>query len=172
MNSSEKVISDFEINTRDFIEVLSSFTQDQINQIPFEGSWTAAKVGRHIYKALAGVPGTLKDPGTKTERAADKLVAPIDKIFLDFSIKLHSPSFIIPEDTEYNRQELLDDFETLISLIIDTAKPLDLTVTTPFELPKIGFLTRQELIHFSSVHTQRHTRQLRKIREHITATAA
>jgi hypothetical protein len=172
MNSSEKVISDFEIKTREFIEVLSSFTQEQINEIPFEGSWTAGKVGRHVFKALVGMPQTLEGPVTKTERAPDKLVEPIDKIFLDFSIKLDAPSFIIPEDREYNRQEMLDALGSKITQTIDTAKPLDLTASTAFELPKFGHLTRHELIHFAGVHTQRHTRQLRKIREHFTAAAS
>jgi hypothetical protein len=172
MNSSEKAISDFEKNSREFIEVLSSFKQEQINEVPFEGSWTAGKVGRHVFKALKGMPKTLQGPVTKTERASDKLVEPIDTIFLDYSIKLNAPSFIIPEDREYNLQEMLDAFHDLITQIIDTAKPLDLTATTAFELPKFGHLTRHELIHFAGVHTKRHTRQLRKIREHLTATTS
>jgi hypothetical protein len=172
MSSSQKVISDFEKLTREFREVLASFTQEQFNEIPFEGSWTAGKVGRHIFKALKGMPETLQGPVTKTERAPDELVAPIDKIFLDFSIKLNAPSFIIPEDREYNRQEMLEAFDHLIPQTIDTAKPLDLTASTAFELPKFGHLTRHELLHFAGVHTQRHTRQLRKIREHLTATVS
>ena len=70
MNSSEKVISDFEKNTREFIEVLSSFTQDQINEIPFEGSWTAGKVGRHILKHWPVCQKHSRVLVTKTERAA------------------------------------------------------------------------------------------------------
>jgi hypothetical protein len=172
MNSSEKVISDFENNTREFVEVLSSFTQDQLNVVPFEGSWTAGKVGRHVFKALVGMPKTLEGPVTKTERKPDELIEPIDKIFLDFTKKLNAPSFIIPEDREYNRQEMTEALTDKITQTIITAKPLDLTASTAFELPTFGLLTRHELLHFAGVHTKRHTRQLRKIREHLTATAS
>jgi hypothetical protein len=172
MNSSEKLISDFERLTREFYEVLSSFTQEQINLVPFEGSWTAARVARHVYKALVGMPKTLEGPVTKTERAPDELVKPLDKIFLDFTITLNSPAFIIPEDRDYNRQELLDSFQEKIRQIIDIAKPLDLTTLTAFEMPRLGHLTRYELVHFAGVHTQRHTRQLKKIREHLIPAAS
>ena len=172
MNPSEKVISDFEKITREFQGVLSTFTQEQINEIPFEGSWTPGKVGRHVYKALVNMPRTLQGPVTETERKPDELVEPIDKIFLDFTIRLHSPAFIIPEDKDYDKLELVDGFQEKIREIVDTAKPLDLSATTGFELPKFGRLTRLELIHFAGVHTQRHIRQLKKIREHLTATAS
>jgi hypothetical protein len=172
MNPSEKVISDFEKITREFYQVLSSFTQDQFNEIPFEESWTAGKVGRHVYKALARIPATLEGPVTKAERTPDELVEPINKIFLDFSIKLKSPEFIVPEDKEYDRDRMLAAFKDKIKEILDTARPLDLTETTGFELPTIGHLTRMELIYFAGIHTQRHTRQLKKILEHFVATAS
>ena len=172
MNPSEKVISDFESTTREFQHVLSSFTQEQINEIPFEGSWTPGKVGRHVYKALVNMPKILQGPVTQTERKPDELVEPINKIFLDFTIRLQAPEFIIPEDKDYDRQELITAFENKIQEIVDTAKPLDLIDTTGFQLPKFGHLTRLELIYFAGVHTQRHIRQLKKIREHLAATAS
>jgi hypothetical protein len=170
MNPSQKVISDFEKKVSEFSEVLSSFTQEQFNAIPFEGSWTPGKVGRHVYKALVRMPATLQGPVTKVERVPDELVEPINKIFLDYSIQLKSPDFIVPEDREYDRQEMLTVFHDKIKEIIDTARPLDLTATTGFELPTIGHLTRMELIYFAGIHTQRHTRQLKKIMGHFAPT--
>ena len=171
MNPSEKVINDFERIAREFYEVLSSFTQEQFNEVPFEGSWTAGKVGRHIYKALFNLPKTLQGPVTKEERKPDELIEPINKIFLDYTIQLKSPDFIIPEDKEYNRQEMLEAYQQKIKETVDTARPLDLTATTGFQLPTIGYLTRMEIIYFSGVHIQRHARQLKKIQGYF-ATAA
>ena len=170
MNQSEKVISDFEKLSGEFYSILSSFSQEQFNEIPFEGSWTAGKVGRHIYKALFNLPKTLKGPFTVTERKPDELVAPINKIFLDYSIQLKSPEFIVPEDAVYDRDEMLAAYQDKVKEAIEAAKPLDLTATTPFELPTIGHLTRMELIYFSGIHIQRHTRQLKKIGEHFVTT--
>jgi hypothetical protein len=172
MNQSEKVISDFEKIAREFAEVLTSFTQEQFNEIPFEGSWTAGKVGRHVYKAIARMPATLEGPVTKAERGPDELVDQINKVFLDFTIKLKSPDFIVPEDKEYDRQEMLTAFQDKIKEIVDTAQPLDLTATTGFNLPTIGHLTRMELLYFAAIHTQRHTRQLKKILGHFAPTAS
>lgn len=172
MNPSEKVINDFEKIAREFYEILSSFTQDQFNEVPFEGSWTPGKVGRHVYKALVRMPATLKGPVTKVERAPDELVESINKIFLDHSIKLKSPDFIVPEDNEYDKQEMLAAFQDKIKEILDTARPLELTDATGFELPTIGHLTRMELIYFAGIHTQRHTRQLKIIRGHFSPTVS
>jgi hypothetical protein len=170
MNPSEKVISDFEKKASEFLEVLSSFSQEQFNEIPFEGSWTAGKVGRHIYKALFNLPKTLQGPVTKAERSPDELVEPINKIFMDYTIQLKSPDFIVPEDKEYDRQEMLAAYLVKIKETLDTARPLDLTATTGFQLPTIGHLTRMELIYFSSIHILRHTRQLKKIQGHFAIT--
>jgi hypothetical protein len=172
MNPKEKVISDFEKIALEFSEVLSSFTQEQFNEIPFEGSWTAGKVGRHVYKAIVRMPATLEGPVTKAERAPDELVDQMNKVFLDFTIKLKSPDFIVPEDKEYDRQEMLAAFQDKIKEILDTARPLDLTDTTGFQLPAWGYLTRLELIYFAGIHTQRHTRQLKKILGHFAPTAS
>jgi len=172
MNPSEIVINDFEKRAGEFYEVLSSFSREQFNEVPFEGSWTAGKVGRHIYKALFNLPKTLKGPFSVVERKPDELVAPINKIFLDHSIQLKSPDFIVPEDKEYDRDEMLAAYQDKVKEIIDTAQPLDLSVTTGFELPTIGYLTRLEIIYFSGIHIQRHTRQLKKIREHFIPVAS
>lgn len=172
MNQSEKVISDFETNAREFYELLSSFSPEQFNEIPFEGSWTPAKVGRHIYKALFNLPKTLQGPVTPSERTPDELVAPINKIFLDYTIKLKSPDFIIPEDKEYDQQEMLTAYQAKIKETVDIARPLDLTAVTAFELPTIGHLTRMEIIYFSGVHIKRHARQLKKIQGHFSPAAS
>ena len=87
MNPSEKVINDFENIAHEFYEVLSSFTQEQFNEIPFEGSWTAGKVSRHVYKALVRMPATLEGPVIKVDRAPDEMIESINKVFLDFSVK-------------------------------------------------------------------------------------
>lgn len=37
-------------------KTISLFTQEEINRIAFEGSWTAGQVTRHIIKATSGFP--------------------------------------------------------------------------------------------------------------------
>ncbi len=97
-----------------------------------------------------------------------------DKIkasFLDFTIKMKSPDFIVPADKNYKKDELLkilENFRLKINLAIET---LDLAKTClAFELPVLGFLTGLESIYFILYHTQRHIQQLKNIYQKLKAT--
>ena len=45
----ETPIQEFEETTFDLGKVLSSFSQEEFNKIPFEGSWTAGQVAEHLF---------------------------------------------------------------------------------------------------------------------------
>ena len=84
---------------------------------------------------------------------------------LDLNKKFESPEFIVPPETNYEKQSLI---ETLTAQNQQAAKgiaTLDLTKTSShFSLPNIGTMTRLEIFSFILVHTQRHIHQLRKIK--------
>ncbi len=82
-------------------EIISSFNEDQINLIPFEGSWTAGQVAEHILLSVSGFEKTINGSVAETERAPDALKDKIKASFLDFTIKMKSPDFIIPAEKNY-----------------------------------------------------------------------
>ena len=152
--------------TEGFLEAISLFTQEQFNIIPFEGSWTAAQVTEHIFKAEVGIPQIWQGNAKPTERAVDQNVPMISKIFLDFENKMKSPEFIVPSPAGViqDREERYQAMEKNRTEIEKLAAGIDLSLTyTDFALPNMGALTGQEWVVFLTVHSFRHMHQLRNI---------
>ncbi|TPG38448.1 DinB family protein [Flavobacterium pectinovorum] len=145
-------------------QAISLFTQNEINLIPFEGSWTAGQVTRHIIKATTGFHQICDGNTKKLHAAFDEKVPIIKKIFLDFNSKYNSPEFIYPETKDYDKTELLSTLQKIENEMLDIAENYDLTLTCmDFEIPGIGNLTIYELLTFGISHSKRHTHQLQNI---------
>lgn len=145
-------------------EVISSFNEDQINFIPFEGSWTPGQVAEHIILSVSGFEKTINGPVTETARGPDALALKLKETFLDFTTKMKSPDFIVPAEKHYQKDKLLSTVEELKAKINQAIEKLDLTKTCiGFELPVLGFITRLESVYFILYHTQRHIHQLKNI---------
>jgi DinB superfamily len=146
-------------------KVFSSFSQQQIDKIPFAGSWTAGQVAEHINKSIGNLPEFFNSNTVPTsDRPFDANVSTLQHIFLDFSTKMQSPEFILPQANHHDKEAMLESFSILKEQMINAAETLDTTLTCKnFEMPGIGFLTRFEWLHFFVVHTQRHTYQLKNI---------
>ena len=146
--------------------VLSSFSPAEINQVPFEGSWTAGQVGRHLLKAFGEMSQLLEYGNVKdTDRAPDEKMKMIKGDFLNFDIKMKSPDFLTPETKTYQKEELIISLDKTYTDIINTGGVVDLSKTlTDFEIPGYGHFTRLESVYFAICHTQRHIHQLKNIR--------
>lgn len=159
------IISHLENVLNETIQILESFNETELNKIPFKESWTAGQVGCHLLKSETGMDNLLYAPSETVNRASDKNVEELKKIFLDFTVKFKSPDFIIPEDKEYNKQELLSDLKEVKNKIIKAAEnvKLDEIAPLPDGHPFIGY-TKLEMIHFLTYHTTRHNRQIKNIK--------
>ena len=150
------------------LKALDAFSQEQLNKVPFEGSWTGGQVSEHLVMAVSAA--LLYGNTTETERQPDVMVKPLRDQFLDFNTKMKSPDFIIPSDGPHDKQELRGQLEKIWEEIEEAAGTLDLTKTClDFELPGAGHLTRLEWLNFMVVHTKRHTHQLNNIYKGLTA---
>jgi hypothetical protein len=146
------------------IQLVADFKQEQINVIPFEGSWTAGQLAQHMVMANAGFAEILKGPVKDTERAPDEIVPKIKGDFLNFNIKMTTPDFIRPEAKNYKKDELVSALKHIKESVAEAAGSLDMTKTCmAFELPVYGYLTRLEAVSFITYHTQRHIHQLKNI---------
>ncbi len=47
----EEILNQLQKTTDELIHGLSSLSQEQLNAVPFEGSWTAAQLGEHLHKS-------------------------------------------------------------------------------------------------------------------------
>ncbi len=167
----QELQSDINKTFKELLEIISSVQQDQINIVPFEGSWTAGQVAEHIILSASGFEEVMNGPVAETKRAPDELKEKIKASFLDFTTKMKSPDFIVPEYKNYEKDDLIKTLENLREKIIQAIETLDLTKTClAFELPVLGFLTRLESIYFILYHTQRHIHQIKGIYQKIKET--
>jgi ketosteroid isomerase-like protein len=165
-----KLLDELEATTADLLRTLSLYKDEEINTIPFEGSWSGGQVADHLQKANGGALKVIHARVQPTERPVDKNNETIRNIFLDFSTKLKSPDFILPSEEPLKKDELFNSLKSTMEGLQEGAKNLNLDDTClDFNLPTIGLLTRLELIYFCIYHTQRHTRQLKNIYSKISA---
>lgn len=150
------------------ITLSTSINPEQFNQIPFEGSWTAGELAQHMIKANSGFVSILYGQVRDTERSPDELTERIRRDFSDYSMRMKSPDFIVPEQKDYDQDASVKVLMAIKAEVIQAADTLDLTKTClAFELPVYGYLTRLEAICFVLYHTQRHVHQLQNIRQKL-----
>ncbi|WP_294819777.1 DinB family protein [uncultured Flavobacterium sp.] len=161
-----EIISQLEAALGKTITLLSSFNEKDLNAVPFEGSWTAAQVGRHLYKAGNGMDELLLAPTEAVGRNPEEKAQELKNLFLDFSIKMESPDFIVPEEKEYDKELLIASLREVKNKMIPAAKETDLTqlAMLPEGHPLQGH-TKLEIVHFVAYHTMRHNHQIEKIGE-------
>jgi PhnB protein len=157
----EKVFREVDRQTSEFLQIVSSFNEIEINSMAFEGSWTAAQVADHVRKSNNGIAQALQMKGRRGERSADQRVAELEAVFLNFDKKLSSPKFILPAQKTYDRLVLIERLERSIERIRQERGNADLAEI--IDLSTLGTISKWELLHFVVFHTQRHIHQLKNI---------
>lgn len=153
---------------KNLLLVLDSFNQDNINIVPFEGSWMAGQVARHVLKSASGVSAALNGPAKTADRDPAQHLKLLGDIFLNFDIKMKSPDFVLPDDEPGDKKTLIQLLGETFDGIVRIAESEDLDmICTTFEMPTLGFLSKKEFIWFTIVHTQRHIHQLENISDHL-----
>lgn len=149
----------------ELMQTFSAFSQEQIDKLPFEGGWTAGEVAEHITKSIIGLPQLFAHQTVPTTgRNFDAKVAAIRDLFLDFSTKMKSPDFILPQEKYHDKQKMLATFDQIKTQTTNAVSAIDLTLTCQLaEFPGMGFLTVYEWLNFAIVHTKRHTHQMKGI---------
>ena len=89
-------------------DLMSSVDEKRINTIPYEDSWTAPQLLRHVTKSINGMAKALQMNAKPAERDPGERIEELKKVFLDFSKKMKSPEFIVPEDGTYEKQPTID----------------------------------------------------------------
>jgi hypothetical protein len=149
-----------------YISTLEKFGDQQINEVPFEGSWTPGKVTDHIIKATSGIPDKHTEPAA---RPYDEKVPLMESVFLDLTSKFKSPAFVVPGDGPFNKTELIEKLRSLLHKHLQKIANMDVTaLCLGFELPTIGTMTRYEWFRFIVAHIKRHHFQLNNILDVMT----
>ncbi len=161
--TQKEIHIDIDETLSELLKTVSGFEQEKFNIVPESGGWTPGQITQHVVLSISGFVDLMKGPAQHTNRKADEHVDTIKNIFLNFTRKLKSPDFIIPEAKDYNKEDLLNTLRKLKSALEEIIETADLNETcTAFGLPTLGNLTRQEALAFVVYHTKRHIHQLEK----------
>jgi len=154
----------------DFSNVISELTEKQINQVPFEGSWTAGEVAGHLLRSLKNSSALLQRNTAESNRPADEKEEQVIKFFSDTSKKMKNPDFTSPEKSHYTKEEIIDGFNNIEKDLTEAVESLDLSmICKSYELPGFGEFTRHEWLTFYLTHVQRHTGQLKRIKSMVSS---
>jgi len=137
--------------------------EDKINTIPYDGSWTAPQLLRHVTKSINGMTKAMHMDAKPAERNPGERIEELKKIFLNFSKKLTQPDFIVPEELIYEKQSSIEELNKSFNRFKESADNANLDDLVE-GLP-LGPITKLEIIHFVLYHTQRHLHQMKKICE-------
>ena len=143
------------------LDLMFPLDNDEVNTVPYKDSWTAAMLLRHVSKSLHAMSGALRTDSKPGERDPGEKIAELKKVFLDFSAKLKSPDFIVPENGPYEKQSIYEELKNSLSRFKESAEHANLTDLVE-GLP-LGPVTKLEILHFVVYHSQRHLYQMKKI---------
>ena len=148
-------------------ELIHSFMEPLINEVPFEGSWTPGQVADHILKSQKGVLQVLNGKTEVANRKPDEYVHGLKDVFMDFSTKMKSPDFVLPANQPLDKSKLLERVTTARKGWEEAMK-LDLTlICLDAILPGSPPMTRLEWSSFVLFHTKRHNNQLARMLDHV-----
>jgi hypothetical protein len=157
----EKLLASLDKTTSQLLEVINKFTPQNINSIPFEGSWTAGQVADHVTKSNISITRALSLTGTAINRDPGERIQELAEVFLNFSTKLKSPDFILPGQDYYEKEVIIAHLNHWLVKLKEIAQESDLSEM--IKHPAFGDITKFEILHFVLYHTQRHIRQLENI---------
>ena len=158
---AKEILDQLDETTSAFLNVISSFTEEEINTIPFQKSWSAAQVADHVMQSTDSMVNSLNTKGKITLRSIDEGVQGLKDVFLNFDTKLQSPKFILPGKDLYNREELIEKLNNSFWQLKTLSNTVDLSETINHVV--FGDITKLEIVHFVVYHTQRHIHQLKNI---------
>ena len=160
-NMKKNILVQYEHTARQLLKLISSFSRDELNTIPYAGSWTAAQVVSHVTKSNQSIVQALNLEAKTTNRKPDIRVEELRTIFLDFNTKLQSPDFILPKNGTYNKEVIIADLQKSIEQLKEESENVNLSGA--IHHIAFGDITKLELLHFVVYHTERHIYQLKNI---------
>lgn len=141
--------------------LMKSLSEEQVNAVPYEGSWTAGQLFSHVTKSINAMADALLNESQPAERDPAEKADGLKATFLNFSNKFQSPDFITPDAGTYQKQECIDALNRSYELLKENA--VNANMSDLLQRLLLGEITKLELLHFVLYHTQRHLYQMKRI---------
>jgi hypothetical protein len=164
-STQQELIREIDDTISQFIDMISMLDNGQINEIPYENSWTAGQLFNHIQKSTAGVVKAMKTDGKPTDKDSRDKITELKNIFLDVSNKFQSPHEIVPDAGPFEKQKTVDDLKQCFKDLEFYSRNTNLN--EEMDGGPLGPITKYELLHFVLYHSQRHLRQMKRIYEAV-----
>ena len=153
------------------LETVAVFNDTHFNQVPFEGSWTAAQVSEHVLKSLDGINEMVHASTQPTTRDPEQYINELREMMENFGMKAKSAPNLLPGKEPVTKTAIQNRLLQSRDDLFHSIRNVDLSETCiGFEFPGIGYLTRFELISFAAFHTQRHIQQMKNIQKTVSNT--
>lgn len=153
----------FQQATGTFITLMEKLDENALNKKSAQGGWTPGQIGDHILRSYASAE-TMTGRTESTNREPDEKVPSIKEVFTDFTIRMDSPTAVLPSRQPLDKSVLLASLRDRVAQMRETIDTQDLSKTClDFVIPEYGAFTRLEWAWFNTYHTQRHLRQLKSV---------
>lgn len=163
--TQEELINEIGTFHQGLNRTLSRFSDETLNTVPFEESWTAGQVAEHIINSQLYIITQLSEgPVSTADRLYDQEINTIQEIFRDMESKAKTDESIAPGPPPHDLktlQKALQEQKKQQIKIIKTKKLEEFSAI--LEFPGIGHLSRYEWMHMMIEHGQRHRRQIDNI---------
>lgn len=165
----KEIITEIQTVFDSFITSLQNTDDKELNEIPFQNSWTIGQVADHIVLCSESIfDSKTKEAG----RSYDENAVELRAIFTDMEQKSEAAAAVYPKVPPHNKQELIDKIRANKIQLLTIAEEKDLSLLAlDMEFPYLGYLTRYEWLTFICVHTQRHLNQLNNIKKSLAVQA-
>ena len=150
-------------------DLMASLDENKINTVPYKDSWTPGQLFRHVKKSIGGMANAMKTESKATERDPGEKIPHLKKAFLDFSNKMKSPDFIIPEAGPYEKNTASEELNKAFNKFKENTN--DANLNELVEGLPLGEITKLEILHFVLYHTQRHLHQMKNITNALKRTS-
>ncbi len=163
ISGKTELITAIDDSLEELVTCITELDQIKLNTVPYDNSWTAGQLLRHVSKSTKGMSKALLMESKPAERDPGKRIPELKKVFLDFNIKMKSPEMIVPEPGPYDKEEIISEINSRFSVFKENANKANLDELVE-GLP-LGPVTKLEIVHFIIYHTKRHSHQMKKICE-------
>ena len=169
----DRLMSHLHATRKAFLDSVDALSEEQWRFKPAPGRWSVAEVAEHItlsddtfYQMVTmKAMKSAAEPAHRTDEQRSR-DAEILKMLPDRSGKAEAPAFLIPRGKWLTREELTAHFKKSRDRAIAYIRDTDEEVRSHFaQHPVVGRLDAYQWLLTMSAHTERHTKQIREVRE-------
>jgi len=159
------ILADLDNSLSNLEKTITGFIIEGFNRSPSATAWSPAQIVEHLLLLERIAMKAINGATIPTNRAADSKVGLI-KWAMEDETKRLAPGIVVPSDTTLNAQQLIQQIQQERQKIKTSIASADITeACTEFKHPVLGTLTRFEWLYFIIYHTERHRKQIERIKK-------